>query len=199
MKFGFRIPSLKRRISARTSWRRYVRHSMGIKVPKGIGIFTNPKKAIYNKVYRKTTFGIGDMLKLFKFTKSKPKEQFQIAPMLGFMTNNSVLDKHFELSEGIPFYYRQREKEGMLDKAAEACKQQIELAPKAVAAFLKKYPWQALPSHRGYEQLVIILDKKGKRREAREAIVLCEQAKEQGWAGNWDKRIHRINIKLNKS
>lgn len=29
MKFGFRTPSLKRRISARTSWKRYVRHSMG--------------------------------------------------------------------------------------------------------------------------------------------------------------------------
>lgn len=61
MKFGLRTPSLKKRISAKTSVKRYVRHSMGLKMPKGTGIFTNPKKAVYNKVYNKTTFGIGDV------------------------------------------------------------------------------------------------------------------------------------------
>ena len=60
MKFGFRTPSLKRRVSARISPKRIIRHSFGLKAPKGFGIFTNPKKAIYNKVYRKTTFGMGD-------------------------------------------------------------------------------------------------------------------------------------------
>lgn len=63
MKFGFRVPSLKRRIAARTSWKRVVRHSMGIKMPRGAGFLTNPKKALYNKVYNKTTFGIEDMAK----------------------------------------------------------------------------------------------------------------------------------------
>lgn len=60
MKFGFRTPSLKRRIAARTSLKRYVRHSMGLKMPRGYGFITNPKRALYNKVYRKTTFGIDD-------------------------------------------------------------------------------------------------------------------------------------------
>ena len=32
---------------------------------KGMGIL-HPKKAIYNKVYRKTTFEPGDLFKLFK-------------------------------------------------------------------------------------------------------------------------------------
>jgi hypothetical protein len=32
---------------------------------KEMGIL-HPKKAIYNKVYRKTTFGSGDLFKLFK-------------------------------------------------------------------------------------------------------------------------------------
>lgn len=64
MKFGFRVPSLKKRLSARFSWKRYIRHSLGIKMPRGFGIFTNPKKAIYNKVYRKTTVGIEDLGKL---------------------------------------------------------------------------------------------------------------------------------------
>ena len=57
MKFGFRTPSLRKRISTRTSPKRFLRHNLGMKVPKGYGVFTNPKKAIYNKVYNKTSRG----------------------------------------------------------------------------------------------------------------------------------------------
>lgn len=55
MKFGFRIPSLTKRIAARTSLKRVIRHNLGFKAPKGFGWFTNPKKAAYNKVYNKTS------------------------------------------------------------------------------------------------------------------------------------------------
>ena len=57
MKFGFRIPSLRKRISARTSWKRVVRHNLGFKAPRGYGWMTNPKKYMYNKVYNKTSRG----------------------------------------------------------------------------------------------------------------------------------------------
>ena len=57
MKFGFRIPSLSKRIAARTSVKRYVRQSMGIKAPRGWGWLTNPKKAAYNRVYNRTSVG----------------------------------------------------------------------------------------------------------------------------------------------
>jgi len=57
MKFGFRTPSFKKRIAARTSVKRFIRHSLGVKVPKGYGWLTNPKKAAYNRVYNKTTRG----------------------------------------------------------------------------------------------------------------------------------------------
>ena len=57
MKFGFRIPSFKKRIAARTSWKRVVRHSLGLKAPRGWGWLTNPKKAAYNRVYNRTTRG----------------------------------------------------------------------------------------------------------------------------------------------
>lgn len=59
MKFGFRKPSLKKRITARTSWKRYARHSLGFKAPRGWGWFTNPRRAAYNRVYNRTTFGLG--------------------------------------------------------------------------------------------------------------------------------------------
>jgi len=58
MKFGLRNPSFKSRVSSRTSFKRYLRHSVGIKAPRGYGIFTNPKKAVYNRVYNRTSFSI---------------------------------------------------------------------------------------------------------------------------------------------
>ena len=57
MKFGFRIPNLNKRIAARTSWKRVVRHNLGFKAPKGMGWVTDPKKALYNRIYNRTTNG----------------------------------------------------------------------------------------------------------------------------------------------
>lgn len=61
-----RKPSLKRSISARTTGRakRAVKKAL---IPghgkKGIGWIKNPRKAAYNKIYRKTTFSIFDLFK----------------------------------------------------------------------------------------------------------------------------------------
>ena len=63
MKFGPRTPSLKKRISARTSVKRQVVHRAGIKMPRGYGWLRDPKKFAYNKVYNRTSFDI------FKFLK----------------------------------------------------------------------------------------------------------------------------------
>lgn len=66
MKFGLRTPSLKKSIKARTTGRakRAVKKAL---LPgygkKGAGWVKNPKKAAYNKIYRKTSFSIW---KLFK-------------------------------------------------------------------------------------------------------------------------------------
>ncbi|WP_054029200.1 hypothetical protein [Bacillus sp. FJAT-28004] len=67
MKFGMRMPSLKKRIAARTSVKRQVVHRLGVKMPRGWGWVRNPKKAVYNKVYNQTTFDIFKLIKkLFK-------------------------------------------------------------------------------------------------------------------------------------
>ncbi|KEH94189.1 hypothetical protein Z957_09415 [Clostridium sp. K25] len=67
MKFGMRKPSLKKRISARTSIKRQVVHRAGFKMPRGWGWLRNPKKYAYNKVYNRTTFDIFRLIKkLFK-------------------------------------------------------------------------------------------------------------------------------------
>ncbi len=57
VRFGFRVPSLNKRISARTSLKRYVRNNLGLKAPRGWGWITNPRKASYNRVYNRTTRG----------------------------------------------------------------------------------------------------------------------------------------------
>ena len=58
MKFGPRIPSLNKRIAARTSPARLIRNSLGLKAPRGWGWLTNPKRAAYNRVYNRTSFGL---------------------------------------------------------------------------------------------------------------------------------------------
>ncbi|MBI3734254.1 MAG: hypothetical protein HY259_12490 [Chloroflexi bacterium] len=70
MRFGFRRPSIRKRIAARTSWKRYVRHSLGLKAPRGWGWLTNPRRALYNRVYRRTTFGIEDVARLSQGRKT---------------------------------------------------------------------------------------------------------------------------------
>ena len=66
MKFGMRTPSIKKSIKARTTGKakRAVKKAL---IPgyekKGVGWIKNPKKAAYNKVYKKTSFGIMDLFK----------------------------------------------------------------------------------------------------------------------------------------
>lgn len=67
MKFGMRKPSLRKRISARTSIKRQIVHRAGLKMPRGYGWLRDPKKYAYNKVYNRTTFDIFKLIKkLFK-------------------------------------------------------------------------------------------------------------------------------------
>mgnify|MGYP000006264530 FL=1 len=64
MKFGLRTPSLKKSIKARTTGRikREVKSAMNpLYGKKGMGWINNPKKAAYNKVYKKTSFSIFDL------------------------------------------------------------------------------------------------------------------------------------------
>ena len=63
MKFGIRTPSLRKSIAARTSVKRFVRHSLGVKAPRGYGWITNPKRAAYNRVYNRTSVGLWSLLR----------------------------------------------------------------------------------------------------------------------------------------
>lgn len=66
MKFGMRTPSFKKSVRARTTGKieRAVKKAV---IPgygkKGMGWIWNPKKAMYNKVYKKTSFSLFDLFK----------------------------------------------------------------------------------------------------------------------------------------
>lgn len=61
VKFGYRTPSLKKSFSARTTGK-LTRSVKKLSTPgygsKGIGLISNPKKALYNQIYNKTTTSI---------------------------------------------------------------------------------------------------------------------------------------------
>lgn len=66
MKFGIRTPNLKKSFKARTTGRlkRTVKKSINpLYGKKGMGFINNSKKAIYNKIYNKTTIGVNDIIK----------------------------------------------------------------------------------------------------------------------------------------
>lgn len=77
VKIGVRKPSIKRSIKARTTGKlkRSVKRAV---IPyygkKGTGILKNPKKAVYNRIYNKTTVGINPMSQIgTSKKKSHPK------------------------------------------------------------------------------------------------------------------------------
>lgn len=127
-------------------------------------------------------------------------------------SSRATLDKHFAIGSKISQHYRRRnDNPHELELAIRACEDQIAMAATAAKAFIaeeKKFHRDArrfgsdtkglelnLPSHEGYRQLAIIREKRG---QYSEAIELCEQAKAQGWAGDWDDRIKRNQKKAKR-
>lgn len=69
MKVGFRTPSIKRSIKARTTGRakRAIKKSVNpLYGKKGMGYIKDPKRAVKQKIYHKTTFGVSDIAKTAK-------------------------------------------------------------------------------------------------------------------------------------
>lgn len=66
MKFGMRKPSITKSLKARTTTK-YKRKVKKALIPgygkKGMGWVKNPKKAAYNKVYKKTSFSLWNLFK----------------------------------------------------------------------------------------------------------------------------------------
>lgn len=76
MKFGLRTPNLKKSIKARTTGRikRAAKRAINpVYGKKGMGYVNNPEKAIYNKIYNKTTVGIEDVINAGEILNNEDK------------------------------------------------------------------------------------------------------------------------------
>lgn len=101
MKFGFRRTSIKGRISARTSWKRFVRHNMGLKAPRGYGWITNPKKAAYNRIYHRVTIDpVKLLVNLFKPKKIKTNATKKILSAQAY--------QQYELNDNLEYIKKDR-------------------------------------------------------------------------------------------
>ena len=75
MKYGMRKPNIKKSISARTTGKvkRQIKKTVNpLYGKKGIGVINDPKKAAYNAVYNRTTFGVSDIAKGATTANVKP-------------------------------------------------------------------------------------------------------------------------------
>ncbi|USE71512.1 hypothetical protein CTT31_20720 [Pseudoalteromonas maricaloris] len=121
----------------------------------------------------------------------------------------SSTDLHFLYGRAVKFYYKHRKQGNNLQRAIFYCQKQIDNSAKAILsmqgehkAMLKRLDeWGMppretpfyIPSHVGYYQLAVIYKK---QQEWQKVIELCQQADEQGWAGDWQKRIAEAKQKL---
>ena len=68
---------------------------------------------------------------------------------------------------------------------------QIKISKKVFEIFKSEFDKPV--GHTGFKQLAIILEKE---KHYQKALNICREAAEQGWAGDGDIRIERLNTKL---
>lgn len=138
---------------------------------------------------------LGALAGWFGKTEQRPIAHRILDKAVELLTTAPVLHVHFLYQQMIETYYKDQFEPEYMAKTVEACRRQIALAPDAADAFKAEYG-DPLPTHKGYEQLAIILERKGCFQDA---ITLSLQAESQGWAGDWDRRIERCERKLEKA
>ena len=108
---------------------------------------------------------------------------------------SNVLDAHYLFQTKIELFYRWRDDEALLTEAINACKKQIEISAETKIQFKKENKREPLPSHKGFEQLAILEEK---RNNYQDAIDISKKALTEGWYGDWENRIERCVKKLSK-
>jgi len=108
---------------------------------------------------------------------------------------NDIYELHCLYGCLINFYYKDRANPESFEQAVLACRKQIAISTEVVKQHKERYRSWPLGTHNGYEQLAIILEK---QKDYSGAIAICYKAIEDGWAGDWEKRISRCKIKEEK-
>lgn len=85
MKIGFRTPNLKKSLKARTTGKinRKVKKAINpLYGKKGMGFIKNPKKSVNSMIYKRTTFGLPDIVNAATFSTGKKKKMHKKAVTL---------------------------------------------------------------------------------------------------------------------
>lgn len=158
---------------------------------------------------------------VWRFKRKRKRESVPVTIEVSFGTRREreayallgkryeALDRHFELTEQLRNTYTPSS-EAAVEKGIRICRRMIAVSSEAKSAWLQQEADHAkarrmlgdkgskptpLPLHAGFQQLAIILEKRG---ELEEAIKVAKQAQSQGWNGDWEKRIARCEAKLAK-
>lgn len=106
---------------------------------------------------------------------------------------SDLTQAHFMFANLCQVYYRFRDTwPCAMEKAVWACKQDIELSSKLDP---RRLGGGVVVSHYCFKQLAIIEEKRGNFDRAAE---LCRKAMAQGWSGDWEKRLTRIETMQKK-
>lgn len=115
----------------------------------------------------------------------------QKAEMVADYSKN-LISRHFCYSRcGITYYKARNVDTVYYEKAQYFFQKQIDIHLLVFKAFKKELG--VIPSHGGFNQMAIILEKE---KRYIDAIQLCITAKNTGWPGDWDKRIIKLEAKI---
>jgi hypothetical protein len=101
--------------------------------------------------------------------------------------NTRMIRKHLELTNEL--------QEAPASKQFELAQRMLKSSEKVAKAF-QEDGWKDMPTHLGFRRIAINLERQG---DFEGAISACQEAKRQGWSGDWDKRIERCHGKLAKN
>ncbi|HOK08858.1 MAG TPA: hypothetical protein PLT82_12725 [Candidatus Hydrogenedens sp.] len=106
------------------------------------------------------------------------------------MEAENILDKFYALEELISNYIEEQKYDPDTKVAllVIASKKQIEISKQVKEHLQKNSPGLPLPAHIGYITLSDIRERQGIYEEC---IIICQQALEEGWTGDWQIRLNR--------
>lgn len=128
----------------------------------------------------------------FRGPKDRPLERILLEETIR-RTDPRSFDRHLAYGAMMVNWYRDRDADpAALETALDYARKQVATS-KHAAKDWRRNASMALPSHQGYEQLAIVAEK---QKHYADSIKIAQQAKHEGWAGDWDKRIERCRKRL---
>ncbi len=185
--------------------RSYLEHSYGSgDIGVGVG---NDLRLTQGEIGYTSLSAIRVLTRMIGALRGKPEYLHLIQPIIQEAErrpDRSAIDLHFLYAIVLNVTYPLRDRyPDALKMTIDTSKRQVAIAPQAADMYKREMSEDEayrsfgarLPAHEGYTRLSILYEKE---KRYSEVIELAQQAKSQGWAGNWDWRIARCEKKLRK-